>query len=115
MAEAYGYFDLTYPKEKLFNLSIIKTILSLGLTEELKIKLFNRYCNLLDHPAILEAIENISTEVARLRANGKPKLEKNDANWKFAKFLEDNQYVSISENKKDPDTIRLNPKEKVLK
>lgn len=115
LAKAYGDFDLNYSKEKLFNLSIIKTILSFSLTEELKIKLFNRYCNLLDHPAILEAIENISTEVARLRANGKPKLERNDANLKFAKFLEDNQYASISENKKDLGTIRLNPKGKVLK
>lgn len=115
LANAYCVFDISHSKEKLFNISTLKKILSLELAEELKIKLFNRYCDLFDHLAILEAIDNISDEVARLRTNGKPKLVSTDENWKFAKFLEAHQYISVSENKKNPNNINLNPKRKVLK
>lgn len=115
LAKAYGEFDLSYSKEKLFNISIIKKILKTDLAEDLKIKLFNRYSELFDHNTIIEAIENISDEVSRLRRNGKPKLVKTDSNLKFAKFLEAKQYVSVSENKKDTNIISLNPKGKVLK
>lgn len=115
LAKAYSEFDLSLSKEKLFNLSTLKIILSFDLTEDLKIKLFNRYCDLFEQPAILEAIENISVEIARLRINGKPKLQKTDSNWKFAKFLEANQFISVREDKKDANIIILNPKGKVLK
>ena len=115
LAKAYCEFDLRYSKEKLFNITIITNILSLDLAEELKIQLFNRYCDLFDHLAILEAIENISADVARLRTNGKPKLAKTDANWKFAKFLEAKQYVSVREDKKDANKIILDPRKIVLK
>lgn len=115
LAKAYCEFDLSHSKEGLFNTSILKKILSLNLGEDLKIQLFNRYSELFDHNAIIEAIENISDEVSRLRRNGKPKLVKTDANLKFAKFLEAKQYVSVSENKKDANIVSLNPKGKVLK
>lgn len=115
LVKAFSEFDLGYSKEKLFNISILKTILSLDLTEDVKIMLFNRYCDLFENQDILDILSFISDEVSKLRFNGKPKLNKTDPNLKFAKFLETNQYVSISENKKDPSVINLNPKRKVLK
>jgi len=115
LAKAYCEFDLSQSNEKLFDITLIKSILTFDLDEELKIKLFNRYSDLFDHNAIIEAIDNISVEVARLRVNGKPKLNKSDANLSFAKFLEANQYISVSENKKNANIIILNPKGRVLK
>lgn len=115
LAKAFCEFDISHSKDKLFNISNLRAIFSLGLAEELKIKLFNRYCDLFDHQAILDAIENISDEVAKLIRNAKPKLVKTDANWTFAKFLESKQYLSVREDKKGSDQIILNPRKIVLK
>ena len=115
LAEAYSEFDLTQSTEKLFNIPLVKKLFTFDLTEELKIKLFNRYCNGFDHPSILEVIGNMPDKIARLRANGRSTLQKNEVNLKFSDFLKNNQYISFKEYKKDSTKIELFPKRKILK
>ena len=59
-------------------------------------------------------VGNISDEIARLRVNGRPTLQKTDANLEFAKYLKANQYISYKDYKKDSTKIELFPKGKIL-
>lgn len=115
LAKAYSEFDLTQSTEKLFNIPLLKKLFTFDLTEEIKIKLFNRYCNGFDNPSILEIIGNMPDKIARLCENGRSTLQKNEVNLRFADFLKTNQYISFKEHRKDSTKIELFPKRKLLK
>ena len=116
LAKTYCEYVLNRTRKNVLDIRLIKKILSFDYDQDLKIRLFNRYSDQLDHAAILEIVSKMrgmQKSVSNLVDNKYAVLPKNSENLMFANYLSANGYINLRNYKKSESQIELIPKMKI--